>query len=140
MIIIQPSDTVVQYGSSVLLTCLAVSIADEQIDNIIWERDSQLIVASNSSDGGRISIYNDYILVYGVYTTRSILKICSVTFQDEGLYSCVANDSVGSTTVYFNLSIYTNGKTIIYMMIMYDFFFVHTHTHIRVYSYHIDCT
>ena len=111
-IIIQPSDVVVQYGNSVLLACVAASNAEGQIANILWERDSQLIVSSGSSDESIISIYDTHILVDGVYVTQSILEICSVTVEDEGLYSCIANDSLGSTAVYFNLSIYTNGKAI----------------------------
>ena len=112
IIVIQPSDTVVPYGNTVLLTCVAISkdYREDQLVNIYWERDMELIVASNSSDGASVKIYEDYIYEGGYYFTRSILEICSVTLKEEGEYSCVANDTVGTTAAYFNMTVFTNGK------------------------------
>ena len=115
MIIIQPSDTVAPYGSTVLLTCVAISsqYREDILTHIYWERDSELLVpSSNSANSASVGIYHDFVNGSEMYVTRSILELCSVTFEDEGVYSCVANDSVGSTAAYFNLSVYTNGKSL----------------------------
>ena len=72
-----------------------------------------LIVASNSTDGGAsVQIYEEYIFEGGVYFTQSILELCSVTIEEEGEYSCVANDTVGTMAAYFNMTVFTNGNEV----------------------------
>ena len=114
VIIIQPLDTVVPYGSTVLLTCVAISnqYREDILTNIYWERDSELFVPSNSTNSASVEIYHEFLNGSETYATWSILELCNMTFEDEGVYSCTANDSVGSTAAYFNLSVYTNGKSL----------------------------
>lgn len=98
-IVIKPSDTTALYGTTVLLTCAA--FGNEPV--ILWLKDSQPIPSPTN-------VYNDVFTVSGVNYTHSILELCSVTFKLEGTYSCVANDSIGSVTSNFTLTVYTDGK------------------------------
>ena len=107
-VVIKPPDTDAPYGSTVLLTCVGFSEEDYELTNIIWLKDSEAISVSSEY----VSVYEETITIEGVNFTRSILELCSVTFDNNGLYSCVANDSVGNTSAEFSLTVFTEGESV----------------------------
>ena len=67
-------------------------------------------MSSDSSDSPTVRVYETILEEGGVGFTRSVLELCSVTFAEEGAYSCVANDSVGYTaSTEFTLTVFTEG-------------------------------
>lgn len=103
MIIFQPSDTHVSYGSTVLLTCI---VYGDPIPDIYWLNDTSLI--ANTTD---IMVYQEVITDWGVTFSRSILEVCSVDLSDEANYSCAANNSVGDESAFFSLTVLTEGRS-----------------------------
>ncbi len=114
-LVLVPSDSVISYGNTALLTCVAVSVEPDlpAPPTILWLKDSQLLSNSTPGDdeGASVTVREVVFEVDGVVFTRSILELCGVTLEEEGQYSCVAEDSAGtSTDVSFSLSIFTNGE------------------------------
>ena len=118
---IQPNDTVANYGDTVLFTCVVYSVDPRPYvpPNVLWYRDSDELITnstnagseSNDYDAVSVGIYDDTFEVMGVQFTRSVLELCGVTLAETGVYSCVANDSIGmSPPATFNLSVFTNGE------------------------------
>ena len=106
-IAIKPSDTNAPYNSTVLLTCVVGE--EDRITNIFWQKDSESI----SDSSGSVQVFGDVVMEGGVNFTRSILQLCSVTFEEEGTYSCVANNSAGTTSANFSVSVFTEGKFVL---------------------------
>ena len=106
-IAIKPSDTDAPYGSTVLLTCTAFSDDDDYPD-ITWFRNSEPV--TNSSEVA--TVYTEPITVGGINFTRSILELCPVTLSDEGTYSCVATDSIGTDSANFSFTVFTEGESL----------------------------
>ena len=104
-IVIKPSDTDTQYGSTVLLTCTAFSDDDDYPD-ISWFRNSEPV--TNSSEVA--TVYTEPITAGGSNFTLSTLELCPVTLSDEGTYSCVATDSVGADSANFSFTVFTEGE------------------------------
>ena len=113
-VVIKPPDTDAPYGSTVLFTCVGFSEEDDEQTNIIWLKDSEVIDPISSEN---VSVYEGTITIEGVNFTRSILELCSVTFEDDGLYSCVANDSVGNGSAEFSLTVFTEGGSV-YLLVV----------------------
>ena len=101
MIVLKPPDTNALYGSTVLLTCIAVG---DPTPSIVWLRDGSLI--ENSTD---VVVYQDLVEEAGIIFSRSILEVCSLDLSDEATYTCIANSSAGEDTASFSLDVTTEG-------------------------------
>ena len=113
-IVMVPEDTEVAYGSTVFLVCVAVSHEPDlpSPPTIVWEMESERLFTSDvapGNTGANVTIQEEQFEVDGVTFTRSILELCGVTLEEEGRYSCIAEDSVGTDTASFNISVFTNG-------------------------------
>ena len=116
MVAIQPEDTLANYGDTVLLVCVVFSQDPRPYipPNVLWYHDNELVTnytSGDDNDGASVAIYEDTFEEMGVTFTRSVLELCGVTLEEEGDYSCVANDSIGtSRPASFNISVFTNGE------------------------------
>ena len=106
-IIIAPSDISVFEDSSVLFTCVTLG-DDNDFPDITWFRNSEPV--TNSSEVA--TVYTEPITVGGINFTRSTLELCPVTLSDEGTYSCVATDSIGTDSANFSFTVFTEGESL----------------------------
>ena len=102
-IVVRPSDTEATYGDTVLLTCVAFG---DPLPTFYWLHNSQPV--ENSTDSTTL-VFDDYVTEYGITFVRSILQLCSVTFEAEGYYTCVANNSAGVETANTSLQVISTG-------------------------------
>ena len=96
---IAPTDSEVQAGNTVLLTCVA--LGDGSLSpNINWVRGPNILL-----NDSRVNIYTESLEESGVNFTSSILEICSAELGDAGQYECVVNVAEGNRTLSFQLSV-----------------------------------
>ena len=103
-IVLAPTDTDVELGSTVIFTCVAISTPTPMIS---WTRNGVLL--SNETDP-RTSVYFDTFNQSGLVFAVATLELCGVTVDDVGKYTCTASEGGANTTVYFSLNIVEEGK------------------------------
>ena len=95
-IVIAPSDTNVLEGNTVLFTCV-VAFRDTPPE-VSWHRNDTGELYNTSV----VSIYTSLIEESGVRFLHSILELCGVELEDEGLYFCqAAFDEDRASRAYF---------------------------------------
>ena len=108
---ISPVNSSVEVGSTVALTCVGYG---NPIVSVTWSKED--IQLNNSS---RITTYENMVTGSGIVLVQSILVICSVDEADSGQYSCVVGNTLGNSSVNFDLSVtpvggkYYNGYLIV---------------------------
>ena len=78
-----PSDTTVDYGSTVEAVCVAYGYP---IPTIMWKKDS----CSDTSCSANAKIYNEVVTYGKVSFRKSILQLCNVDESNMGWYTCNA--------------------------------------------------
>ena len=106
-IVIAPNASIeVDAGTTVTYVC--VGYGEDEPPNIIWEFGDQLLSNETST---LVTIYESQLMENRLVFTQSILELCSVEVENAGMYSCTANNSRGSNSSTFTLSIRPRGKT-----------------------------
>ena len=108
-IVIAPADSVADYGSTVLFTCVAYGIPPP--DNIIWTLNDYTLYNDTY-----VSIYNTVFEVGGALFYQSILELCGVNEYFQGNYSCTAENNYSSISAYFQLFVQPLGKCVLVCM------------------------
>ena len=106
-IVLAPDDSEVAVGNTVIFTCVALATP---LPEVVWTANGVTIY--NGTDS-RISVYSDTLEQGGVTFVVSTLEICSVELEDDGLYSCVAQQGGRNTSAYFTLSIAELSKILV---------------------------
>ena len=92
------SNSVVKEGNTTIITCEALGYPPP---TIVWSR-------TNGTSSDRVSV-NDSVSVptgYGNVTRVSVnLTIINASREDTGMYTCFANNSVGSDTKSLNITV-----------------------------------
>ena len=96
----------VDAGTTVTYVC--VGFGEDEPPNIIWEFGDQLL----NNDTSLVTIYDSQLEENGLVFSQSILELCSVEVENAGMYSCTANNSLGSNSSTFTLNIYNLGKNV----------------------------
>ncbi len=78
------------------LTC--VGYGAESDTWITWRKDDTELTGD-----ARLNINSSVVTEGGLSFVMSILEICSVEVNDTGVYSCMADNGVGSEISYFSL-------------------------------------
>ena len=104
-LIITPISYSVNYGSTVLMTCVAYLGSDTEDHSnaaISWtDPAGQTLI--NDSDSS-VTIYAETQTQNGMVFLESILEICSVGVSHAGQFSCRAVNSIGGETFSWNIS------------------------------------
>lgn len=94
-IVIQPGNTSVNLGSTLLLTCVSYGLP---IPALTWSRgDAEL------TNDSRTTIYDQLVTENGVTFIVSMFQLCSVEATDNGEYSCIAQNLAGIDSSVFQL-------------------------------------
>ena len=104
-LVITPTSYSVDYGSTVLMTCVAYlgpDTEDHSSAAISWT-DPAGQQLSNDSDS-MVTIYTETQTQNGLVFLESILEICSVGVSHSGQFSCRAANSIGSESFSWNIS------------------------------------
>ena len=80
---IQPESSAFQAGNTAILTCVGFGYPDNP--NITWSRGGVDIEAT-----GTVRIYQEVLEEGGLQFVVSILEICGISLEDDGVYSCSA--------------------------------------------------
>lgn len=100
-IAIAPSDTEATINSTIFFTCVAYG---DPIPSISWFIDSERLY--NDTNSSSLLIFTELFDINGEYLfVHSILQLCGVTGDNEGLYTCVAENNVNYTQSEFYLNI-----------------------------------
>ena len=104
-LVITPTSYSVDYGSTVLMTCVAYlgpDTEDHSSAAISWidPAGQQL---SNDSDS-MVTIYTETQTQNGLVFLESIVEICSVGVAHSGQFSCRAANSIGSESFSWNIT------------------------------------
>ena len=100
-ITIAPSDADAGINSTVLFTCVAYG---DPLPVISWFIDSERLY--NDTNSSSLIISTETLLINDEYLfVQSILVLCHVTEDDEGLYTCVAENNFNHTQSEFYLNI-----------------------------------
>ena len=90
----------VDAGTTVTYVC--VGFGEDEPPNIIWRFGDQELTNDTSS---LVTVYESQLIENGLVFTQSILELCSVEVDNAGMYSCTANNSRGSNSSTFTLSV-----------------------------------
>jgi hypothetical protein len=104
-LVITPTSYNVDYGSTVLMTCVAYlgpDTEDHSSAAISWSDPSGQQL-SNDSDS-MVTIYTETETQNGIVFLESIIEICSVGVAHSGQFSCSAANSIGSESFSWNIS------------------------------------
>lgn len=104
-LVITPTSYSVDYGTTVLMTCVAYlgpDTEDHSSAAISWT-DPAGQALSNDSDS-LVTIYSETQTQNGLVFLESILEICSVGVSHSGQFSCRAANSIGNDSFSWNIS------------------------------------
>lgn len=87
-IVASPDDSVAYRGGTVTMSCIAIGTPLPQIN---WMRNGETL--SDATDS--VSISNRMVTQEGLDFAVSLLTVCSVDYDDVGMYSCEATNSAG---------------------------------------------
>ncbi len=107
-IVIAPESTSIDFGVTVLITCVAYGEAPTYIT---WVRDSDQTTLDNSTSS-RVTIYEELITEGGLTFAQSILEVCSVEEMDASNYTCVTANDFGNDTATFELTVNPQGRLV----------------------------
>ena len=103
---ITPNSTFeVDAGATVTYVC--VGFSQDEPPNIFWRFGDELLSNETSS---LVTIYESQVEGNNLVFTESILELCSVEVENDGMYSCTANNSAGSSSSNFTLSVRPRSK------------------------------
>lgn len=98
---IAPRDTDADINSTVLFTCVAFG---EPIPSISWYAEYEML-NNDTNSATSVQIYTKLIDIEGVLFVRSVLELCGITVDNQGSYSCVAENYINTTQVDFYLNV-----------------------------------
>ena len=105
-LVVTPNSSIeVDAGATVTYVC--VGFSQDEPPNILWKFGDELL--SNDSSP-LVTVYESQVMQNGLNFTESILELCSVEVEDAGNYSCTANNSRGSHSFGFTLSVRPRSK------------------------------
>ena len=105
-LVITPNSTFeVDVGATVTYVCVGFSRDDPP--SIFWRFGDELLSNETSS---LVTVYESQVEGNNLVFTESILELCSVELENDGMYSCTANNSRGSNRSNFTLSVRPPGK------------------------------
>ena len=108
-LVVTPNSTFeVDAGATVTYVC--VGFSQDEPPNILWQFGDELL-SNDTSD--LVTVYESQIMQNGLNFTESILELCSVEVENAGNYSCTANNSRGSHSFGFTLSVRPRSKNIL---------------------------
>ena len=97
-IVIRPNQmTAVDAGYTITFACVAYG---DPHPSISWNRGDTPL-----NNNSRVTIYQELVTVNGVAFVQSIPELCSAEEADAGLYSCFADNTLGSDTASFVLTV-----------------------------------
>ena len=103
---ITPNSTFeVDVGATVTYVCVAYG--ESERPSIFWRFGDELLSNETSS---LVTVYESQVEGNNLVFTESILELCSVEVENAGMYSCTANNSIGSSNSTFTLNIRPNSK------------------------------
>ena len=91
------SQIIVDPLDSLTVSCAATGVP---IDNFIFTRDGQVLTDNSNTN---ITIIEE--TAGGLTLITAILKLCSVTFDDEGEYSCIAGNAMDNDSATFSVEL-----------------------------------
>ena len=114
-IVVAPTASLeVDAGTTVTYVCVA--FGEDEPPNIFWQFGDDLL-SNDSSE--LVTVYETQLEENGLTFTQSILELCSVELEDGGTYSCTANNSRGSNSSSFTLTVRARSKRNKYLKLPY---------------------
>ena len=105
-LVITPNSTFeVDAGATVTYVC--VGFSQDEPPSIFWRFGDELLSNETSS---LVTVYESQVEGNNLVFTESILELCSVDVENAGMYSCTANNSIGSSNSTFTLNVRPNSK------------------------------
>ena len=101
IVIAPPPNTDADTNSTVLFTCVAYG---NPTPSISWYADYELLSNDTDSDTS-VKIYNTVFEIEGVLFVQSVLELCGITLDDQGPYSCVAENYLNISSAEFYLNV-----------------------------------
>lgn len=109
-LLVAPDDQTAAKGQTIYLSCAAVGISSNRsVSKITWKRSKP--VSRGKAD--ELTNATERVAVYhmeeerenGVFIVKSILELSCLEFEDAGMYSCHATDTVINRTAEFGVTI-----------------------------------
>ena len=105
-LVITPNSTFeVDAGATVTYVC--VGFSQDEPPDIFWRFGDELLSNETSS---LVTVYESQVEGNNLVFTESILELCSVELENDGMYSCTASNSAGSSSSNFTLSVRPRSK------------------------------
>ena len=99
-VVIHPENTTgIDAGSTVLFMCVSYG---DPVPTITWSGNGQTL-----GNNSKVTVYEELLSKSGITFVKSILQICDVESSDAGVYSCGAENVLGSDAVSFDISVNT---------------------------------
>lgn len=104
-LVVVPGDSTATEGNTLILTCVGFGVP---LPNVYFSRNGTQLTTNNS----RVSIFTEVVEEQGLEFVQVTLQICGLDRElDTGNYSCTANNSNGTQTSSFEVTVNAFGKT-----------------------------